>query len=230
MFPFVFIPFPQGISMKNTTRYAFVSLLSLALGACTTDPVTGQTKLNKAGTGALIGAASCGIIGGVTHGSKGARNAALGCAAAGAGIGAYMDYQEKILREKTAGTGVKVERVGDQLKLILPEGITFASNSAVLNSNASTVLNNVAKVLADYPETKIQIAGHADSTGNAANNNRLSEQRAQSVSAHLASQNVRSARLSSMGYGSSQPVASNATPEGRAQNRRVEINITPTAQ
>ncbi|MBY0345729.1 MAG: OmpA family protein, partial [Neisseriaceae bacterium] len=72
--------------------------------------------------------------------------------------------------------------------------------------------------------------GHADSTGNAANNNRLSEERAQSVSSYLAGQSVKASRLSAIGYGSSQPIASNATPEGRAQNRRVEINITPTAQ
>jgi outer membrane protein OmpA-like peptidoglycan-associated protein len=198
--------------------------------ACTTDPVTGKTSMNNTSTGALIGAATCGIVGAATHGSKGARNAALGCAAVGASVGAYMDYQEKLLKEELAGTGVSITRVGDELKLVMPEGITFSSGSAVLSSKAVSMLGDVSKVLATYVDTNVLVGGHTDSTGSASTNQKLSEDRANAVANVLRQNNVASSRLTTRGYSSSMPIASNSTTEGKAQNRRVEVTISPVTK
>ena len=199
----------------------------LALAGCVTDPVTGQQSASKTAVYGLGGAAVCGIVGALTHGGKGARNSALACGAVGAGIGGYMDYQEKKLRESLANTGVDVERNGNQIKLVMPENVTFATNSATLSANARDALTAASKTLVQYPDTTLTINGHTDNTGSDAINDPLSRNRAQSVASFLQSQGVAGSRLTTAGHGSRQPVASNATPEGRAQNRRVEILINP---
>lgn len=217
--------------MKKTTALTVLSACAaLALGGCVTDPTTGQQQLSKTAMYGLGAAATCGIIGAITHGSKGARNSALACGAIGAGVGGYMDYQEKLLREKLANTPVEVNRVGDQIKLIMPENITFATNSAELSSAAVSSLTSVAEVLAKYTDTTITVAGYTDSTGNDSINIPLSQRRAQSVAGFLAARGVAVGRMNAVGYGSAQPVASNATAEGRAKNRRVEITINPKPQ
>ena len=190
----------------------------LALAGCVTDPVTGQRSASKTAVYGLGGAAVCGIVGALTHGGKGARNSALACGAIGAGVGGYMDYQAKKLRESLANTDVKVEQQGNQIKLVMPENVTFATNSATLSANARDALTAASKTLVQYPDTTLTINGHTDNTGSDAINDPLSRNRAQSVASFLQSQGV---------AGSRQPVASNATPEGRAQNRRVEILINP---
>lgn len=205
----------------------FVAAAALGAAGCTTNPQTGQSELNRTALYGLGAAATCGIVGAVTHGSKGARNSALACGAIGAGVGAYMDYQEKILREKLANTQVQVERVGDQIKLIMPENITFAVNSYTLNSSVQKTLGDVAGVLAQYPDTKITVSGHTDNTGSAAYNQTLSERRAKAVGDFLKSNGVTGSRVATVGYGLNKPVASNGTAEGRAKNRRVEIAINP---
>ena len=169
----------------------------------------------------------CGIVGALTHGGKGARNSALACGAIGAGVGGYMDYQEKKLRESLANTGVDVAREGDQIKLTMPESVTFATNSATLSTAAQDALTKAAQTLVQYPDTTLTVAGHTDNTGTDAINEPLSQRRAQSVASYLNQRGVATSRLSTIGYGSRQPVASNATAEGRAQNRRVEILINP---
>ena len=169
----------------------------------------------------------CGIVGALTHGGKGARNSALACGAIGAGVGGYMDYQAKKLRESLANTDVKVEQQGNQIKLVMPENVTFATNSATLSANARDALTAASKTLVQYPDTTLTINGHTDNTGSDAINDPLSRNRAQSVASFLQSQGVAGSRLTTAGHGSRQPVASNATPEGRAQNRRVEILINP---
>ena len=176
------------------------------------------------------GAAACGAIGALTHGSKGARNAALGCGVVGAGVGGYMDIQERRLRQELANTPVEVERQGDQIKLTMPSGVTFATNSSALSPNAVSSLNTVADVLTQYPETTITVAGHTDNTGNDRINNPLSQQRAQSVASYLNGRGVAANRVRTVGYGSRSPIADNSTEVGRAQNRRVEILINPTSQ
>ncbi|WP_111415262.1 OmpA family protein [Billgrantia lactosivorans] len=219
--------------MLYATR--FVAPLAAALllvGCATTDPYTGQTQRNKtlsgAGIGAAVGAAAGALSG---DGSTSRRDrAAIGAvvgAAAGAGIGAYMDRQEQQLRESMQGTGVDVERRGDDIVLNMPSSVTFGFDSSELTGQARGALNDVANVLTQYTDTRVNIAGHTDSTGDDAYNQRLSERRAEAVGNYLAQAGVARNRLSMNGYGESQPLASNDTEEGRAQNRRVEITLTP---
>ncbi|RXZ45510.1 OmpA family protein [Crenobacter cavernae] len=213
----------QRIKLATVAAMAF----ALAATACTTNPQTGQQEMSKTAMYGLGAAATCGIVGAMTHGGKGARNAALGCGAVGAGVGAYMDYQEKLLREKLAGSQVQVNRNGDQINLVMPENITFALNSAELRPNVRTSLDDVSKVLAQYTDTSITVSGHTDSTGTQQLNQALSERRASSVGGYLQGHGVAGARIRTVGFGPNQPVASNTSAEGRAKNRRVEINITP---
>ncbi len=214
--------------MKRITVLTLAA--TFALSGCVTDPVTGQQTISKTALFGLGGAAACGAVGALTHGGKGARNAALGCGVVGAGVGAYMDVQENRLRQELANTPVEVQRQGDQIKLTMPSGVTFATNSASLSPDAVNSLNTVANVLTQYPETTITVAGHTDNTGNDRINNPLSENRARSVAGYLTGRGVAASRISTVGYGSRSPVADNSTESGRAQNRRVEILINPTTQ
>lgn len=210
-----------------TPATAAIVAVALASTACTTDPQTGQSKMSKTAMYGLGAAAACGLLGAATHGSKGARNSALACGLVGAGVGAYMDYQEKQLREKLANTQIGIQRVGDQIRLSLPDNITFPVDGSSLNNRIQKPLNDVAGVLVQYPQTIVTVAGHTDSTGSLAHNQQLSEQRAQSVSSYLQARGVANTRLQTIGYGPSQPIASNNTATGRAKNRRVEILIAP---
>ena len=200
---------------------------ALALSGCVTDPSTVRQSADKTALYGLGGAAVCGIMGALTHGGKGARNSALVCGALGASIGGYMDYQEQRLRQSLAGTQVQVQRQGNQIKLVMPENVTFATGSAVLSDNAQFALNTAAQTLVQYPDTTLTINGHTDNTGSDAVNNPLSQHRAQAVAYYLQTRGVAASRLTVYGYGSHMPAASNATAEGRAQNRRVEILINP---
>jgi len=127
--------------MKRLTVLTLAA--TFALNGCVTDPVTGQQTISKTALFGLGGAAACGAVGALTHGSKGARNAALGCGVVGAGVGAYMDVQENRLRQELANTPVEVQRQGDQIKLTMPSGVTFATNSASLSPDAVNSLNTV---------------------------------------------------------------------------------------
>ena len=213
------------MKLFNTITVITVSS-ALMLGGCITYP-DGTQKTSKTAMYGLGGAAVCGIVGALTHGGKGARNAALGCGVGGAGVGAYMDVQENRLRQELANTPVEVQRQGDQIKLTMPSGVTFATNSSSLSPDAVNSLNTVANVLTQYPETTITVAGHTDNTGSDAINDQLSQRRAQAVASYLQSRGVSASRMNIFGHGSRQPIASNATVEGRAQNRRVEILINP---
>ncbi|GHB02815.1 OmpA family protein [Modicisalibacter luteus] len=204
-------------------------------GCTTTDPYSGETQRAKATTGAGIGAAVGAVAGALSgDGSSSRRDravigAAVG-AAAGSGIGYYMDRQEAQLRESLQGTGIGVERQGDNIVLNMPSSVTFAFDSSDLTSEARQALNDAAAVMQQYPETRIAIAGHTDNSGSDAYNQQLSERRAQSVGNYLIQNGVSAQRLAMTGYGESQPVASNANEQGRAQNRRVEITLTPMQQ
>jgi outer membrane protein OmpA-like peptidoglycan-associated protein len=201
-----------------------LSILVLMTACQTMDPYTGDEKVRKSVKYGAAGAIICGLIG-ATKDSKHARNAALGCGAIGAGIGAYMDHQEAELRRELAGTGVQVARNGDQLELILPGNITFNTNEYSIKADFYQVLNSVAKVLYKYKDTMLDIVGHTDSVGSDADNLILSENRAMSVKRYLASQQVDAYRLSAFGEGEARPIASNDTEQGREQNRRVELYI-----
>ncbi|BBI71016.2 cell envelope biogenesis protein OmpA [Idiomarina sp. WRN-38] len=205
----------------------------LLAGCATSDPYGGQTQRSSTamgtGIGAAIGAAAGALSG---DGSTSRRDRALiGAAvgaAAGAGVGAYMDRQEQQLRDNLQGSRIEIDRRGDDIVLNMPSSVTFGFDSAELTADARSALNEVANVLTQYTDTRVNIAGHTDSTGDASYNQRLSERRAQSVGNYLSQNGVSSMRLNTMGYGANQPVASNATEQGRAQNRRVEITLTPT--
>jgi len=198
----------------------------IGLGACTTNPYTGEQQVSKAATYGAGAAAVCALVG-AAESSKRARNAALGCGIAGAGVGAYMDVQEARLREQLQGSGVRVVREGDNLRLVMPGSITFQTDSYNLRSDFYPVLNSVSEVLAKYADTTLRITGHTDSTGSRSYNQTLSERRAASVGDYLAAQGVDRSRVLTQGAGQDSAVASNETADGRAQNRRVELYILP---
>ena len=187
----------------------------------------GMSKTAKyGGLGALAGALAGAAI---DHNHRG-KGALIGAAVAGAGAagyGYYADQQEKKLRESMANTGVEVQRQGDQIKLIMPGNITFATNSDAIASSFYQPLNNLANSLKQFSQNTIQIVGYTDSTGSRQLNMDLSQRRAQSVANYLTSQGVSPTNLSARGAGPDNPIASNADVNGRAQNRRVEVNLGP---
>ncbi|HDY8065193.1 hypothetical protein LO82_16960 [Vibrio vulnificus] len=193
---------------------------------------TGESETNSATKGALIGAIA-GAVAGAATGDKNDRGkraliGAAGGAAIGGGVGYYFDQQEKALREALLNSGVQVERVGEnQLLLRLENGIGFSSSSYALDSSIHNTLKGVAKILVEYPDTSLVIDGFTDSTGNDASNQILSERRAESVRSFLISQNVAAGRAVARGNGERYPLCTNSTAEGRACNRRVEIQILP---
>ena len=200
------------------------SLLAVSmLTACATDPYTGESKVSKTAWGTGIGALAGAGIGALAGGEKGALIGAGVGAAAGAGTGAYMDVQARKLRQELLNTGVQVQEANGQIYLIMPGNITFDSNDANIKPAFQPVLNSIAKVINEYSKTMVQVNGYTDSSGSAATNNSLSLMRANSISNYLRLRGVNGNRIVSNGYGSSNPIASNATAAGREQNRRVEI-------
>ena len=211
-------------SIKKMTVTA-VAVATLSLSGCQTyDPYTGQQKTSKATTFGIGAAVVCAILGSRKDGKR-ARQAAAGCGAIGAGVGAYMDAQEAELRREMVGTGVQVERNGDQLRLIMPGNVTFETAKFNINPNFYATLDAVSKVLAKFDDTQLMVGGHADNRGSAAYNQTLSANRALSVANYLQSRGVQPGRLMSRGYGFELPVADNSTAAGRQMNRRVELDI-----
>ncbi|MBF2717818.1 OmpA family protein [Agrobacterium vitis] len=214
-------------------KFILLALTATYLSACTTtDPYTGEQKMSNTAGGAMIGA-GLGALGGlaVGGGGHGKRNAALigaGIGAlAGGAIGSYMDNQEAELRAQLQGTGVSVTRQGDRIILNMPSNITFPTDQDQVLPPFYPTLNSVAIVLKKFNRTLVDVNGHTDSTGGLQHNQDLSQRRAESVLDYLGSQGVDPRRMSAMGFGPSQPIATNATPQGRAQNRRVEVAISP---
>jgi outer membrane protein OmpA-like peptidoglycan-associated protein len=221
------------ISLRRfpTNPAIIASLLALAT-SCTTNPYTGEQQASKAGLGALAGGLAGAGIGALTgDDSKERRQRALigaGIGAIGGGlIGNYMDQQEAQLRAELRNTGVQVVRKGDQLILVMPGNITFETDRDEIRSGFIPVLISVTKVLKEFNQTVIDLAGHTDSTGSRAHNMDLSTRRAYSVSDFLRSQGVREGRLDARGYGPDYPIASNNTAAGRQQNRRAELSLRP---
>ena len=178
--------------------------------------------------GGAIGAAAGGVAGAVI--GKQAGNTILGAiigaavgGAAGAYIGHYMDKQAAEIEQDLQGASV--ERVGEGIKITFNSGLLFDVNKATLRDASKAELTKLAQILNKYPDTNILVEGHTDNTGSEEYNLELSRQRAQSVENYLASLNVDPTRFTIMGYGESQPVATNDTAEGRQQNRRVDLAI-----
>ena len=138
-----------------------------------------------------------------------------------------MDRQEAELRAELEGTGVRVARIGDNVTLVMPGNVTFATDSSDLSPAFFDVLNSVGKVLAKYDQTIVEVAGHTDSTGSESYNQSLSEQRAASVANYLKGQGVSEQRVMAIGMGELRPIADNSTSDGRQANRRVEITMVP---
>jgi outer membrane protein OmpA-like peptidoglycan-associated protein len=211
--------------MKRVLGSALALTLAAGLG-CDTHARTGTA------VGGVGGAAAGGGIGALIGGWKGAAiGAAIGGAAggiSGAVIGKYMDNQEQALKRdlKTAS----IERQGDQLVVKFQSAILFDVDKSVLKDESTRELADLAAVLKDYPDTVLVIEGHTDSTGSAAHNKTLSQARAHTVIEALASDGVDHSRLTAKGLGEDRPAGSNATAEGRAQNRRVEVHIAPNEE
>jgi len=221
------------IRAKTSAMFAAVSLLGLT--ACTNGPLMDPNDPNRqAKQGALIGAGVGAVAGALAGNDPEERRAnALGGAIVGAGAGALignrLDRQEADLRAQLGNDNVTIQNTGDRLIVTLPQDILFATDSATVRPDLQRDLRTVAQNLNAYPNTSVQVIGHTDNTGDAGYNQALSQRRAQSVSGILISEGVSSSRIQSIGRGEDAPIASNLTPEGRQQNRRVEIVILPNA-
>ena len=159
-------------------------VMAAAVSACTVNPYTGEQQASKAATYGGAAAAVCALVGAMDSREK-ARNAALGCGLVGAGVGAYMDVQEAKLRTQLEGTGVRVVREGDNIRLVMPGSITFETDSYNLRADFYSVLDSVGLVLSKYADTTLRVVGHTDSTGGKEHNQALSENRARSVATYL---------------------------------------------
>jgi len=221
--------------MALPTRILLASLALATLAGCASpNPYENQGQASGGtsktakygGLGALAGAVAGAAID-HNHRGKGALIGAAAVGAAAAGYGYYADRQEAELRRQMENTGVEVQRQGDDIKLIMPGNITFATDSADIANSFYKPLNDLANSFKQFDQNSIEIVGYTDSTGSRAHNIELSQRRAQNVADYLTAQGVPAARLSTRGAGPDAPIASNATADGRAQNRRVEVNLRP---
>jgi outer membrane protein OmpA-like peptidoglycan-associated protein len=221
--------------MKSSIVVAGLAVLSLS--ACTTmNAYTGDQQLSSTAGGAMIGAGTGAILGAVAGSATGTdpRIAALIGAGigglTGAAVGHYMDQQEAELRAQLQGTGVSVTRAGNQIILNMPSNITFDVDQATVQPSFNETLVSVGLVLKKFNKTIVDVYGHTDNTGSDAHNQDLSQRRAVAVATILANQGIDQRRFYIEGKGETDPIASNATETGRAQNRRVEIQISPIQQ
>lgn len=220
---------------NRTLQHSLVALSAAALlVGCASNPYNdGQTGggTNKAAIygaiGAVAGAATGAAVSSKSDRKKGALIGAAVAGAAAGGYGYYLDRQEAELRRSMQGTGIEIQRDGDNLTLIMPGNVTFATDSAAISGSFHGPLNNLAQSFLQYDQNTIDIVGHTDSTGSYQYNMDLSQRRAQSVAAYMQNRGVPYSRMSVRGMGPDQPVASNASAAGRQENRRVEINLRP---
>ena len=207
--------------------FAAATLAFVSACAGTGGPNDNIKTRQGAATGAALGA----LAGIATADNKEERRrqavigAALG-AGVGASIGARLDRQEEELRAALGGN-VGIVNDGSNLTVTLPQDILFAFNSTEVSSGARSDLLALANSLQRFPNSTVNVIGHTDNVGEAAFNFDLSQRRAQAVSSILINAGVSPARIRSVGRGETAPVATNLTPEGRQQNRRVEVVITP---
>lgn len=212
---------------------ASIAALLGATACTTTDPYSSAPRRNNTATGALAGALGGAVLGYLTNtsnGEQGRKNALIGAgvgALGGAAVGQYMDRQQRAMEAELSGSGVGVARQGDNLVLRMPADVTFATNQSNVEPQFDSTLADVAGVLRQYDQSIVDVVGHTDSSGGDAINQPLSERRAVSVADSLIRNGVQRERLYVAGVSSRNPVASNDTPAGRAQNRRVEIVIRP---
>ncbi|MGI9272447.1 MAG: OmpA family protein [Woeseiaceae bacterium] len=215
-----------------------IGVAILATGCKTLDPYSGDEQMSKSTKGALIGAAAGAVVGlasgddAVDRRQRALIGAGVG-ALAGGSIGYYMDRQEAKLRAELEGTGVSVTRTGDDgenITLNMPGNVTFATDSSDLNPAFFDVLKSVGKVVKEFDQTIVEVAGHTDSTGSDAHNQGLSERRASTVSQYMQSRGISGRRMITVGMGEAMPVADNSSVSGRQANRRVEITMVPLTE
>ena len=218
-------PVAPVASWRRLRAAGALACLTLGLGAC--------ASMNKAQTGAVVGAGAGGAVGAVIGNQTGstARGAIIGAAVGGvlgAVIGNQMDQQAKSIKEGIPGA--TVERVGEGIQTTFASGLMFDFDSDRIRPEAATNLRALATSLAEYPKTDLLIVGHTDSDGKVDYNQGLSQRRSQAVRDYLVSQGVSASRLRNSGRGESEPIASNGTDAGRQQNRRVEVAIFANAE
>jgi outer membrane protein OmpA-like peptidoglycan-associated protein len=219
------------------TKILLAGLAALSLSACTSiNPYTGDSQLSNAAGGTLVGAGGGAVVGAILGGATGNDprvGALIGAGIGGltgATIGSYMDQQEAELRAQLQNTGVSVTRQGNQIILNMPSNITFDTDSSRVKPQFNETLIAVGLVLKKFDKTLVDVYGYTDSTGSDAYNQTLSQQRAVSVATVLAGQGVVQGRFYITGKGEADPIATNANEAGRAQNRRVEIMLSPIAK
>jgi len=234
------------IYVFKTNRYSTMKKLLIALSlasvtalsSCTTyDPYTGEEKTTNAAKGAGIGAGVAAVVSYMANKDKDSaernkrilRDAGIG-AIVGGGVGYYMDTQEAKLRKQLRGSGVSVIRDGNNINLVMPGNITFPSNEHNLKTDFHDVLDSVALVLEEFDKTIIVVAGYTDSKGSDEYNQKLSEERAKAVGDYLKAKKIVEARFEIVGFGEKNPIANNATAEGRSLNRRVELTLLPITE
>ena len=210
-------------------KHAILGLGALAMVGATAGCESGQGPTRNQTYGALGGAA-LGALAGTLVGGNDRRNALVGAGIgllAGAAVGTYLDRTYGQLSQNLEGTGAEVTRLNDAILVSLPSGVMFDTDSAAVRDPFRAPLSRVAQTLVNNPESYIDVVGHTDSQGSDSYNQGLSEQRAATVSNILQRNGVQPVRLRSYGVGETQPVATNDTAAGRAQNRRVELRVIP---
>jgi outer membrane protein OmpA-like peptidoglycan-associated protein len=213
---------------NNKGLFASLALCAFMLSGCSTvNPYTGQSQTSDATIGTGIGAISGAAIGAIAGGEQGALIGGAVGAVTGGLIGNAMDQQNQELRQRLVGTGVQVQQQGNDIQLVMASDVTFKTNQSDVRDSFYPTLSSVAVVLKKYNRTNIVITGFTDNVGNAAYNQTLSERRAASVGSFLRSQGISPNRIFTEGRGKRDPIASNATTEGRALNRRVVITLRP---
>ncbi|RGP38419.1 OmpA family protein [Pseudotabrizicola alkalilacus] len=218
--------------MTFKTPLLFSAASLLALTACVDPNAYPDNPNARTQQGAIMGGLVGAAAGASGGGSDSFRKAVVGGvigAAAGGAIGATLDRQAAELRSSINNPNVTVTNNGDYLTVNLPQDLLFAVDSTALRPDLRSDLGSVAQSLIRYPNSRIEVIGHTDNTGSAAYNYDLSQRRASAVSSVLTQNGVPFNRITNIGRGFDQPIASNATPQGRAQNRRVEILIRPTS-
>jgi outer membrane protein OmpA-like peptidoglycan-associated protein len=215
------------MTMKRICALLIVCVLC-AVG-CATKTKTGTAV--GAGVGTAIGAGVGYAIGGKKGAAWGAGTGLVVGSLTGMGIGRYMDHQEQELQQAIAASeAASMRREQDILILTFKADFMFDVNSAAVKPGLRSEIERVSAVLSRYPETRIRVEGHTDSTGGEAYNQTLSERRAEAVKSELVAQNIAPARIQTLGFGMTRPVATNETPEGRQQNRRVQVVIIPQSE
>lgn len=221
------------LKLSTSRTLIATSIFAILAGCAANSPYDNQQprSSNKTaiygGLGALGGAAIGAATSSKKDRGKGALIGAAVAGAAGAGYGYYVDKQEAELRRSMQGTGIDIQRQGDNLTLVMPGNVTFATDSSNISGNFYGTLNDLAQSFNQYDQNTIEIIGHTDSTGPYQHNMNLSQRRAQSVANYLSNQGVSGMRMSVRGMGPDQPIADNNSAQGRQQNRRVEINLLP---